>query len=121
MVLVHDDDLERVGGIGEASVSGHLIINYILSFSYSQSLESLEPEVVMDLLRCSDIEIHKVCCGELLTSTLCFGSHGTSTQDLSSASSSSSGDISVVWVAMLSTSPKTWSRLCVVWMLEYLA
>jgi len=30
LVLVHDDDLERIDGISEGSVSGHLIINYIV-------------------------------------------------------------------------------------------
>jgi hypothetical protein len=30
MVLVHDDDLERIDGIGEGGVSGYLIINYIV-------------------------------------------------------------------------------------------
>jgi hypothetical protein len=30
MVLVHDDDLGTIDGIGEGSVGGHLIINYIV-------------------------------------------------------------------------------------------
>jgi hypothetical protein len=30
LVLVHDDDLERINGISEGSVSGHLIIKYML-------------------------------------------------------------------------------------------
>jgi hypothetical protein len=29
MVLVHDDDLERINGIGEGRVSGHFLIHYI--------------------------------------------------------------------------------------------
>jgi hypothetical protein len=29
LVLVHDDDLQRIDEIGEGSVSGHLFINYI--------------------------------------------------------------------------------------------
>jgi len=28
MVLVHDDDLERINGIGEGTVSGHVISDY---------------------------------------------------------------------------------------------
>jgi hypothetical protein len=30
MVLVHDDDLERIHGIGKGSVSGHSIISCIV-------------------------------------------------------------------------------------------
>jgi hypothetical protein len=30
MVLVHDNDLGRIDGIGEGSVSGHIITNYIV-------------------------------------------------------------------------------------------
>ena len=30
MVLVHDNDLESIDGIGEGSVSEHLMINYIV-------------------------------------------------------------------------------------------
>ena len=29
MVLVHDDDLERVNGIGEGTVSGHVVSDYL--------------------------------------------------------------------------------------------
>jgi hypothetical protein len=30
MVLVHDDDLERVNGIGSNTVSGHFVIYYVV-------------------------------------------------------------------------------------------
>ena len=30
MVLVHDDDLERIDGIGGGTVSGHSIVNHII-------------------------------------------------------------------------------------------
>jgi len=29
MVLVHDDDLEKINGIGEGAVSGHVINDYL--------------------------------------------------------------------------------------------
>jgi hypothetical protein len=45
ILLVHDDDLVTIDGIGHDAVS--------------------EPDVMMDHLRRSKIEIHKVLCGEL--------------------------------------------------------
>ncbi|KAI0248894.1 hypothetical protein BJV78DRAFT_1232297 [Lactifluus subvellereus] len=35
MVLVHDDDLERIEGIGDGTVSRHLIVNYIVFFMFT--------------------------------------------------------------------------------------
>ena len=66
MVLIHDDDLERIDGIGDATVSRQLISLYILISSglCCQLLETLRLDVLMDLLRRSDIEICKVDCSE---------------------------------------------------------
>lgn len=65
IVLAHDDDLVTINGLGHNSVSGLLNSVYI-GRSFWQSLESLEPEVMMDLLRKSNIDIDKVLFGELL-------------------------------------------------------
>lgn len=65
IVLAHDDDLVTINGLGHNSVSGLLNSVYI-GPSFWQSLESLEPEVMMDLLRKSNIDIDKVLFGELL-------------------------------------------------------
>jgi hypothetical protein len=66
MVLVHDDDLGMIGGLGHDSVSG-LLNNDHIAPSYWQSIETLEPDAMTDLLRRSNIKINKVWCGELLT------------------------------------------------------
>ena len=65
-VLVHDDDLGRIGGLGDNSVSGILNSNHI-SPSCWQSIENLEPDVMTKLLRRSNIKINKVWCGKLST------------------------------------------------------
>ena len=73
MILVHDHDLERIGEMGVGTVSRHLVLqsvsNYIVPIS--QSLETFQPDSMMmiDLLGRSDIDIHKVDCGEHLTWT----------------------------------------------------
>ena len=71
MILVHDHDLERIGGIGVGTVSRYLVLhsvgNYI--FLISQSLETFQLDSVMDLLGRSDINIQKVDCGKHLTWT----------------------------------------------------
>ena len=66
MVIAHDDDLVMIDGLGHDAVSGILNSNYIAPSCW-QSLETLEPDVMMDLLRRSNVEIHKVLCGKLLT------------------------------------------------------
>jgi hypothetical protein len=63
MVLVHDDDLGTIDGLGHDSCEWLLNSSYIVPSCW-QSLETLEPDVMMDLLRRSNIEIHKVLCGE---------------------------------------------------------
>ena len=63
MVLAHDDDLVTIDGLGHDAVSGLLSSSYIVSCC--QSLEALEPDAMMDFLRRSNIEIHKVLCGEI--------------------------------------------------------
>ena len=64
MVVIHDNDLERVDGIGKGTVSGYLISSSLFLSRY-QPPESLQSEVMMDLIRMSNIEIHTACCGEL--------------------------------------------------------
>jgi hypothetical protein len=66
MMLAHDDDLVTIEGLGHGSVSGLLNSSYIIPSCW-QSLETLEPDVMMDLLRRSNIKIHTVLCGELPT------------------------------------------------------
>ena len=60
MMLAHDDDLVSIDGLG---VGGLLNSSYIVR-SRCQSLETLEPDVMIELLRRSNIEIDKVLCGE---------------------------------------------------------
>ena len=77
-----------------------------------QSLETLEPEVMMDLLRKSNIEIHKVLSGEpqnLIESR--FGSHKSFHHEvLSPTDSGPNTDVSLVKVAMVSMTSQNWSR-----------
>ena len=35
MVLVHDDDLKRIEGIGKGTVSGYLIISYVFIHKFA--------------------------------------------------------------------------------------
>jgi hypothetical protein len=109
MVLAHDDDLVTIDGLGHESVSGLLNGSDILP-SCGQSLENLEPEVMMDLIRRSNIEIHKVLCGELpnlyrITNLVFMGA--PTPKDLSPTGPNT--DRSVVKVAMLSTKSQDWS------------
>ena len=62
-MLVHDDDLVSIDGLGLGTVGGLLNSSYIVR-SHCQSLESLEPDVMIELLRKSNIEIDKVLCGK---------------------------------------------------------
>jgi hypothetical protein len=66
MVVAHDDDLVTIDGLGHDAVSG-LLDNGDTVHSWLQSLETLEPDVMMDLLRRSNIEIDKILCGKLPT------------------------------------------------------
>ena len=66
MVLAHDDDLVMIDGLGRDTVSRLLNFSYTIPSCW-QSLETLEPDVMMDLLRRSNLEIDKVLCGELPT------------------------------------------------------
>jgi hypothetical protein len=66
MVLVHDNDLVTIGGLGRDSVSGLLNSNHILPLCW-QSIETLEPDMMADFLRRSDMEINKVWYGKLST------------------------------------------------------
>ncbi|KAH9994873.1 ankyrin repeat-containing domain protein [Russula vinacea] len=74
MVITHDDDLVTIDGLG-----------------HDASLETLEPDVVMDLLRRSNIEIHKASC------------------DLSPTDGGPNTDTPVVKVAMLSMTSQNWN------------
>ena len=64
MVLVHDNDLGTIGGLGHDSVSGLLNSNHIVP-SYWQSIETLEPDAMTDLFQRSNLKINKVRCSEL--------------------------------------------------------
>ena len=66
MVLVHDDDLVTIDGLGLDAVSGRLNCSYIVPSCW-QSLETHEPDVMMDLFRRSNMAIDKAFCGELPT------------------------------------------------------
>lgn len=68
MVIVHDDDLVTIDGLGHDAVSEPLNTGCIVLL-LEQSVETLEPDVIMDLFQRSDIEIDKVLCGELSVST----------------------------------------------------
>ena len=59
MALVHDDDLETIGGLGPYSVSRLLNSNHTVPLWW-QSIETLEPGVMADLLRGSSIETNEV-------------------------------------------------------------
>ncbi|KAH9984978.1 hypothetical protein BJV77DRAFT_141300 [Russula vinacea] len=75
-VLVHDTDLVMIDGIAHGTL-----------------LENLEPDVTMDLLRRSNIEIHKVLCDLAL----------------SNSPSSSNTDMASVKVAMLEMTFQSWN------------
>ena len=66
MVITHDHDLVMIDELGLDTVS-ELLNNSCIVLSCRQSLETLEPDTVMDLLRRSNIKIHKVFYGELPT------------------------------------------------------
>ena len=67
IVLVHDDDLGTIGGLGHDSISGLLnTSNHIVPLCW-QSIETLDPDVMTDLLQRSNIKINKARLGELST------------------------------------------------------
>ena len=63
MVIIHDNDLERIDGIGKGTVSGYLISSSLFLSCY-QLPESHQSEVMMDLIRMSNIEIYTAFCGK---------------------------------------------------------
>ena len=63
MAVVHDDDLVSILGVGDVTVSEGCVQGLFLIPPCLKSLESLQPEVVMDYLQRSKLEI-KVMCGE---------------------------------------------------------
>lgn len=70
MVLVHDDDLVTIDGLSHGAVSGHLIGSCIVLPKLCwQSPETLESDMMIELFRRSNMEIHKVPYGELLRLT----------------------------------------------------
>jgi hypothetical protein len=101
IVLAHDDDLVTIDGLGHDSVSGLLNSGYI-DRSFWQSLESLEPEVMMDLLRKSKIDVDEVFCGELLELIESWLTLTGSSKDLPPTDSDPSADTRAVKVAMVS-------------------
>ena len=111
MVLAHDDDLVKIDGLGHGTVSELLNGSYIAPSCW-QSLEALEPDVMMDLLERSNIEINKVLCGELRTFdsiTTLILTRASTLKDLSPTDSGPSADTSTVKVAMLSMTSQNWS------------
>ena len=61
MAIVHDDDLARLDLLGDNEVSrslGRMV--HRLIFSRPQSLKALQPEIVLNLLRRSELAIHEV-------------------------------------------------------------
>ena len=64
MVLVHDDDLITIDELNYDDVSEYMI-GVKLPFLYQQSPETLEPDAMMDLLRKSNIGVHKISYGEI--------------------------------------------------------
>ena len=69
---------------------------------------------MMDLLRRSNIEVHKVPCGEApALIELRLYSQGASTHEVSVTDSSPDTDTSVVKVAMLSMKSQNWGKLCI--------
>jgi len=68
MVLLHDDDLLEVVRFGRGTVSERLIPGCIVSLCW-QSLDTLQPEVVMDLLHKFKIEIDTFSCSKPPTLT----------------------------------------------------
>ena len=54
MALVHDDDLARIDGLGDDTVSGDLYCTLVISkVSCLQSLKALEPDAILRHLRSS--------------------------------------------------------------------
>ena len=63
MVIVHDDDLARLDLLGDGTVSRKkkpYDARTVLIFSRMQSLETLQPEIVLNCLRSSKLAIHEV-------------------------------------------------------------
>ncbi len=66
MILVHDDDLARLGGIhgtvGQSSLSYR-----VLMFSYSQPIDADQPDVMLNHIRSLKPRIHsaRIVLGEL--------------------------------------------------------
>ena len=103
-MLVHDDDLGTIAGLGHDSVSGLLNNNHIVPLC-RQSIETLEPDVMTDLLRRSNIKIKKVWCGELnrdIITTLFLTRALTPEDSLTGRVTNTDTAVAVVKVAMLS-------------------
>ena len=111
MVVAHDDDLATIDGLGHDSVGDLLNTDHFVPSCW-QSLETLEPDVMMDLLRKSNIEIDKVSCGELLTliesRLILIGAFMH--KDLSLADNCPNTNASAVKVAMVSMKLQNRSR-----------
>ena len=64
MVLVHDDDLVHISGLGDGKVNGHLDTSSVCRHVLSQ--EFLKPDVLGDYLNIYPLEIQQIMCGESL-------------------------------------------------------
>ena len=67
MMLAHDNNLVAINEIGDSTVSGLLNCSCTVLNILVKLLETLKPDVMMDLLQRSNIQIHQVLCGELPT------------------------------------------------------
>ena len=105
MILVHDDDMARLHGIHNSTVS-RSSIQYAIAFmfSYFQPLDGLQSDVVLSHIRSLKPTVHSARIGELFQYRNISITHsgGTHPKDLSSARNRASFDTEPAWVASLS-------------------
>jgi hypothetical protein len=119
MVLVHDDDLGTIGGLGHDGVSGLLNTSNHIVPSCWQSIETLDSDVMTDLLQRSNIKINTVRYGELsifdIVTTLIL-TRAFTPKDLSlpvtddSEVPNTDTAVNVIKVAMLPMTSQNWSK-----------
>ncbi len=107
MVLVHDDDLGLIRGIGDDTVSQRAYLSFAfgLTLSRQQTLETLHGDVVKDHLRSLKPEIQQVLYGGNLLNLGFMDSRRPCSQTQDRTSSDESGpdtDTTAIRVAMLS-------------------
>ena len=105
MVLVHDDDLARLDGFYDSTVSRSFIqYAIILMFSYFQPLDGLRSYAVLGHIRSLKPAIHNARIGELFQhrDLPLTHSQGSQPKDMPSSRNSASADTESSWVATLS-------------------